>query len=47
MYVTPKLERFGTLRELTLIGLSTACDGISILGTGGGILCSPTGGERS
>lgn len=27
MYVKPSVERFGSLRELTLIGLNTDCDG--------------------
>lgn len=27
MYVKPKLERYGSLRELTLIGLNSDCDG--------------------
>ena len=32
MYQKPKLERFGTFRELTRLGLSNASDGASILG---------------
>ncbi|MFO7260514.1 MAG: lasso RiPP family leader peptide-containing protein [bacterium] len=27
MYVKPRLERFGSVRELTQYGLSTDCDG--------------------
>lgn len=27
MYVKPKLERYGSLRELTLYGFSADCDG--------------------
>jgi len=38
MYVKPKLERFGSLRELTLIGTNADCDGgifgISAVGNG-------------
>ena len=34
MYQTPKLERFGTFRELTRWGFSSASDGGSILGIG-------------
>ena len=34
MYKTPKLERFGTFRELTRWGFSSASDGGSILGIG-------------
>ena len=31
MYVKPSLQRFGTFRELTQIGLTAASDGASIL----------------
>jgi hypothetical protein len=31
MYVKPTLQRFGTFRELTLIGLTNNSDGASIL----------------
>ena len=27
MYVKPQVQRFGSLRELTLIGLDANCDG--------------------
>lgn len=27
MYVKPKVQRFGSLRELTLLGLNNDCDG--------------------
>ena len=33
MYQKPKLERFGTLRELTLVGTDADCDG-GIFGIG-------------
>lgn len=33
MYEKPRLERFGTFRELTQIGLSSDADGIVIFGT--------------
>jgi hypothetical protein len=49
MYSKPTLERFGTLRELTLVGLSTNCDG-GIFGigaqTGNGWPCEQSG-DRS
>lgn len=35
MYTKPKLERFGSLRELTLVGLSADCDG-GVYGIGDG-----------
>lgn len=35
MYVKPKLEVFGSLRELTLIGLDPDCDG-GVFGIGNG-----------
>ncbi|MGQ0715657.1 MAG: lasso RiPP family leader peptide-containing protein [Gemmatimonadaceae bacterium] len=31
MYEKPKVQRFGTLRELTQVGYSGACDGFSVL----------------
>jgi hypothetical protein len=34
MYSKPKLERFGTFRELTQWGLQSATDGGSIFGIG-------------
>jgi hypothetical protein len=36
MYAKPALERFGTLRELTLVGLSGAADPVSVLAGIGG-----------
>jgi hypothetical protein len=30
MYTKPALERFGTLRELTLLGIGSSGDGISL-----------------
>jgi hypothetical protein len=35
MYTKPRLERFGTLRELTLVGWNADCDG-GIFGIGDG-----------
>lgn len=35
MYQKPKLERFGSLRELTLLGTNADCDG-GIFGIGDG-----------
>jgi hypothetical protein len=32
MYTKPAVERFGTLRELTLLGVSGASDGAVVLG---------------
>jgi hypothetical protein len=45
MYAKPALERFGTLRELTLIGISNASDGTTILGITGStpVICDYTG----
>jgi hypothetical protein len=37
MYVKPKLERFGTLRELTLFGFNENCDGGVIWGIATGV----------
>jgi hypothetical protein len=34
MYSKPRIERFGTFRDLTRWGLSSASDGGSILGIG-------------
>jgi hypothetical protein len=34
MYEKPKLERFGTFRELTQIGLNSDADGAVIFGIG-------------
>lgn len=34
MYEKPNLERFGTFRELTQLGLSSDSDGWSIIGIG-------------
>lgn len=45
-YQKPKLERFGTLRELTLIGLGQDGDG-GIQGWGRLITMGPGGGNRS
>lgn len=35
MYQKPKVERFGTFRELTQIGLQGSSDGFTICGIGG------------
>ncbi len=35
MYVKPRLERFGSVRELTQLGLNQDCDG-GIFGIGDG-----------
>ena len=50
MYVKPKVERFGTLRDLTRIGTDADCDGGGVWGIGadganvigefGGVSCS-------
>ena len=37
MYVKPQLQRFGSLRELTLIGLDANCDGGVQLGPVSGV----------
>lgn len=42
MYAKPALERFGELRELTLIGVSGGTDGTVVLGQDG---CSTFGIE--
>lgn len=34
MYHKPKVERFGTVRELTLVGFTGATDGFTISGPG-------------
>ncbi|MBX3173940.1 MAG: lasso RiPP family leader peptide-containing protein [Gemmatimonadaceae bacterium] len=34
MYEKPTLQRFGTFRELTLLGFSSSTDGASIFGIG-------------
>ena len=36
MYQKPKVERFGTFRELTQIGFNGDTDGFTICGIGGG-----------
>ena len=42
MYRKPKLERYGTFRELTLYGVSAPdCDGGSIYGIGGNLKGCP------
>lgn len=42
MYQKPKLERFGTFRELTLYGFSAPdCDGGSVYGHGGNLKGCP------
>jgi len=45
MYVKPKLERFGSVRELTRIGLYADCDG-GVFGTDNGGVggCGGSGG---
>lgn len=35
MYEKPKLQRFGTFRELTLLGFTGASDGFTIVGPDG------------
>jgi len=35
VYLTPKVERFGTFRELTQIGLTGASDGMTVCGPNG------------
>ena len=36
MYVKPAVERFGTVRELTLVGLKGTGDVVPVLGSIGG-----------
>lgn len=36
MYQKPKLERFGTFRELTRVGFNGTTDGMTICGNGSG-----------
>ncbi len=45
MYQKPSLQRFGTFRELTLLGLNNASDGASILSTVNGATTVGTGNE--
>lgn len=40
MYQKPLLQRFGTFRELTQLGLASSTDGASILGIGTSPGCS-------
>lgn len=35
MYHKPKVERFGTVRELTLVGFNGITDGLTIVGIDG------------
>ena len=45
MYQKPKVERFGTFRELTQVGFNGTTDGFTICGNNGGTgneLCSGT-----
>jgi len=35
VYVKPRLERFGTFRELTKLGFTGASDGFTIIGPDG------------
>ena len=44
MYQKPKVERFGTFRELTQVGFNGTTDGFTICGVNGGTgdeLCNP------
>jgi hypothetical protein len=36
VYQKPKVERFGTFRELTQVGFNTHSDGLTICGPNGG-----------
>lgn len=45
MYEKPRLERFGTFRELTKLGLASDSDGFSILGIGTSPGCETFGFE--
>lgn len=52
MYRRPKLERFGSLRELTLLGAGPDCDGGAFgiaggPGDGSSTRCNSGGGDRS
>ena len=37
MYVKPQVERFGTFRQLTLLGFSGNCDGYSAVSNTDGV----------
>ena len=45
VYSKPRIERFGTFREITRWGLSSASDGGSILGIGTSPGCSTSIGS--
>lgn len=49
MYQKPRVERFGTFRELTQVGFNGSTDGFTICGIGNGTgneLCGGPGGPR-
>ena len=47
MYQKPKVERFGTFRELTQVGFNGTTDGFTICGIGGGTGNELCGGPNS
>jgi len=47
VYLTPRVERFGTFRELTRIGLTGASDGVTVCGPNGGTGSNCTGFDSS
>lgn len=42
MYEKPKVQRFGTFRELTQAGVSGACDGFTVTSTDTGVTTDGT-----
>jgi hypothetical protein len=48
MYNSPKLERFGSMRDLTMLGISADCDGgIHGIGDGDWLMCNNNGGGKN
>ncbi len=47
VYQKPKVERFGTFRELTQVGFNGTTDGFTICGIGGGTGNELCGGPNS
>ena len=37
MYTKPAVERFGTVRDLTLVGISGVSDGLTVIGITGSV----------
>lgn len=44
MYLKPRLVRYGSLRELTLLGAGPDCDGGPAMGDGSTTQCNGAGG---